>query len=452
MTDAASDFRTEAEAFLAAHPGLTSLEVLFSDISGIFRGKQYPASELKALADKGVVSPASHLLLDAIGHTEHPRLGPAFSGDPDCSYRPVAGTLAAVPWRDEPTAQVITEAYSLDGEPHFCDPRAILRKALSPITAMGLTPVVALELEFHLFDPKTARPTPFSLAEAPPRLTGTQCMSMEVMDDYRPFLAATKATCQAQGIPLSSILTEFGDGQFEGNLRHVPDAVLACDHAMLLKRAVKALARRQGGMASFMAKPIEGGTGSGLHVHMSLLDKSGRNVFAGGPKSEALRHAIGGMLALMPESMLLFCPNANSYRRLEEGSFVPLEPCWADNERGTAIRLPVAGDKDARFEHRVAGADACPYLTVAAILAGVHHGLTHRIDPGPMTREADTARPAKLPNRWPLAIRALETAEVLPRYIGTDFVDVYLRMKRFEEERYHRQIPDRDLAWYLRTV
>ena len=129
-----------------------------------------------------------------------------------------------------------------------------------------------------------------------------------------------------------------------------------------------------------------------------------------------------------------------------------MEPSWAANERGVAIRLPVAGEKDARFEHRVAGADACPYLAVAGVLTGVHHGLTHEIDPGPMSREATPVAATPLPNRWPAAIEAFAGARVLPRYLGDEFMRVYLNMKRFEEQRYHAEIPDRDRAWYLRTV
>lgn len=452
MTAAVTSFAEEAEAYLAKHPATETVEVLFSDVSGIFRGKQYPTKDLASLARKGMTSPASHLMLDASGHTEHPRLGPGFEGDPDVLYRPVPGSLRPVPWRSAPTAQLLSEAWTLDGAPHACDPRALLRKALAPITALGLTPVVAIELEFYLFDAGAGAPVPAAPSSGIARLEGTQCMSMDVLDDYLDFVTEVKETCRIQGIPLSSILTEFGDGQFEGNLVHVPDALQACDDAMNLKRAVKAVARKRNAVASFMAKPFAENSGSGLHVHMSLLDKAGRNVFGGPTGESTLKQAIGGLLQLMPECMLLFCPNANSYRRLREGSFVPLEPCWSANERGVAIRLPVAGEKDARFEHRVAGADACPYLVVAAILAGVHHGLANGLDPGPPTREVDAKRPAPLPKRWPLGIRALEQATVIPEYLGPAFIEAYLRMKRFEEERYHAAIPIEDFTWYLRTV
>lgn len=445
-------FTDEAKAFLAKHPGVRTVEILFPDVSGIFRGKQYPAAALASLEQKGMATPASHLMLDASGHTEHPTLGPAFEGDPDVIFLPVPGTLRLVPWRQEPTAQVITAAHSLAHEPHFADPRAVLRRAAKPFADMGLMPVLALELEFFLLDPRATPPVPVPPANGMPRLEGTQCMSMEVLDDYRDFMEEVKSVCAAQEIPLTSILTEFGDGQFEGNLHHVPSAERACDDAQLLKHAVKAVARQRQQIASFMAKPFRGNSGSGLHVHLSLLDDKGKNIFSGKDGRQKLQHAIGGLLATMPESMAIFCPNANSFRRLQPGSFVPLEAAWTDNQRGTAIRLPVAGEKDIRLEHRVAGADACTYLTVAAILAGAHHGLVNRIDPGPPTKETDSRRPAELPRDWHAAIAAFAGGKVIPDALGRDFADVYLKMKRAEADRYHAEIPDRDYAWYLRTV
>ena len=445
-------FREEAEAFLAANPDLQTVEVLFSDVSGIFRGKQIPAADLKGLAAKGMYSPSAHLMLDASGHTDHPLLNPGFEGDPDVWFKPIPGTLKPVPWRTEKTAQVQTEAFTLDGEPHFADVRQLLRRTLAPFTAMGLTPVIALELEFYLLDPRTSPPTPVRPADGSPRLSGTQTMSMDVLDDFLPFVQAVKAASTAQRVPVTSVLTEYGDSQFEANLQHRPDALAAVDDAMCLKRLIKAVARQQGHAATFMAKPFAHASSSGLHVHLSLLDQDGRNIFGGASGAENLRHAVGGLLQLMPESMLAFCPNANSYRRLLPGILLPIEPAWCANERGVAVRLPVAGDKDARFEHRAAGADACPYLVTAAILAATHFGLTEKIDPGPMTREVDSVRPAPLPNRWPVAIEKFAASETLAQYFGQEFRDVYVRMKRAEEARYHAEIPDRDLEWYFRTV
>ncbi len=169
---------------------------------------------------------------------------------------------------------------------------------------------------------------------------------MEDVEDVDPFLAELYSVCAAQNIPAGATLKEFSPGQFEVNLHHVPNAELACDHAVLLKRAVKAVARRHGLGASFMAKPFADAAGCSLHVHVSLIDKSGRNVFAGqcadGPFSDTLRHAVGGLAATMGESMAIFAPTANAYRRYRPGLFVPMTPNWGINHRGVALRIPLS--------------------------------------------------------------------------------------------------------------
>ena len=198
------------------------------------------------------------------------------------------------------------------------------------------------------------------------------------------------------------------------NLHHVNDALLACDHAVLLRRLIRGVAARHDLAATFMAKPFADQDGSGMHVHVSLVDARGA-MFSGpfrvhqARRRAELRHAIGGMLAAMPESLAIFCPNANSYRRIRPGCFAPIAPNWGPNHRGVAIRIPVSDDANVRLEHRPAGADCNPYLAVAAILAAAHHGITHRIEPPPMVREGE-AVPGEvtLSHRWEQALDAFD--------------------------------------------
>ena len=197
-------------------------------------------------------------------------------------------------------------------------------------------------------------------------------------------------------MPAGAIVSEYGAGQFEVNLHHVKDALAACDHAILLRRLVRGIARQQGLAATFMAKPFRDLDGSGMHVHFSLLDGSGRNVFGPAPPAatpdaypDTLRHAVGGMLSMLPESLAIFAPNANSYRRFRPGFFVPIAPNWGPNHRQVALRIPTSDDANVRLEHRVAGADCNPYLAMAAILAAAHAGITRRIEPPPMIREGE---------------------------------------------------------------
>ncbi len=218
--------------------------------------------------------------------------------------------------------------------------------------------------------------------------SGPQYGSMEDVEEADPFLADLFETCKAQNIPAGATLKEFSPGQFEINLHHVANAELAADHGVLLKRAVKAVARKHGMAASFMAKPFAEWAGCSMHVHISLVDAAGKNMFAGtgrdGPFADTLRHAIGGLAKAMPESMAIFAPTANSYRRYRPGVFVPLEPNWGRNHRGVALRIPMSGVEDTRVEHRPGGSDGNPYLVIAAILAGVHHGIANKVEPGPM--------------------------------------------------------------------
>jgi glutamine synthetase len=376
--------------------------------------------------------------------------------------RPLAGTAAIVPWATRPTLQTMVSMYDLNGKAYFADPRHVLEHAMAPLLSMGLTPVVAIELEFYLLDgegAETPRPKLGRIPGTTLQQDGPQYNSLDDLADLDAYFGDVEAACRAQGIPASAALAEFAPGQYEINLHHIDDPLLACAHALMLKRVVKGVARRHGMGASFMAKPFAGSAGSGLHVHVSLLDTTGRNIFAhqdgGGdlPISMQLRHAIGGLAATMDEGMAIFAPNANSYRRLRPASFVPLTPNWGINHRRLALRIPLAAAKDMRVEHRVAGADANPYLVMAAVLAGIHHGLTQRCDPGPMVPTgAVIDEVITLPTRWEPALTAFANATVLPRYLGEEFAHIYAICRRTESERFHAEIGRQDYEWYLRNV
>ena len=324
---------------------------------------------------------------------------------------------------------------------------------------LGLTPVIAVEYEFYLLD-DTRGETPRARRSRVPgterRAEGPRVYSIEDLHELDELFAAITAACDAQRLPAGSVVSEYGAGQFEVNLHHVADALLGCDHAVLLRRLIRGVAARHELAATFMAKPFADLDGSGMHVHVSLVDRQGRNVFGPVPRAPGttfapeLRHAIGGMLAAMPESLAIFCPNANSYRRIRPGCFAPIAPNWGPNHRGVAIRIPVSDDANVRFEHRPAGADCNPYLAVAAILAAAHHGITHRIEPPPMVREGETAPgQVTLSHRWEQALDAFDAGTILPEYLGREFCRVFGAARRFEAEQFHAQVPNLDYDWYL---
>jgi glutamine synthetase len=248
------------------------------------------------------------------------------------------------------------------------------------------------------------------------------------------------------------MISEYGPGQFEINLVHQSDPVAAADHGALLRRAVQGAARAQGYEATFLSKPFPEETGSGLHIHVSLLDADGNNLFDPGREGGVARlgHAVAGLQATMGEAMALFAPNLNVYRRFEPDQFTPVTTDWGENNRSVAFRLPVAEGPDRRIEHRVAGAEANPYLVTAAVLAGIHHGLHAKGDPGDKHRgNAGAAVDENLPLTMWDALRALENASILPGYLGEDYVKIYGEVKRAEFDAFMGQAFSREFDWYL---
>jgi len=449
----------ELEQYLEAHPDTRFLEMLVTDMNGVMRGKRASVEEFKKPFRNGVNFCASTVVMDTKGQTFATIKYGGRDGDPDAKAKAVPGSLAPVPWASQPTAQVLLELIGLDGKPMFFDPRNVLRRALRPLQEAGLRPVLATELEFYLVEAEggTFRPRASRIPGSELSQSGTQYAMMEDLYDVDDFLQDLDAFCRAQNVPAGAALSEYSSGQFEINLHHVDDPVLACDHAVLLKRAVKAAARQNGLAATFMAKPFQDIAGSGLHIHISLLDGNGDNVFAGQSKdgdfSDTLRHAIGGLAEAMPESMAIFAPNANSFRRYAPYSYVPSTPNWGPNHRSLALRIPLSSPVNTRVEHRVSGADANPYLVVAAVLAGIHHGIENRCEPGPMVETSEEVEhEVTLPIRWPTALDVFEAGTILPRYLGPDYHALFTACRREEEASYNAEVCDRDFEWYLRAV
>ncbi|MDX1555939.1 MAG: glutamine synthetase family protein [Xanthomonadales bacterium] len=457
MTKTSSE--TELRTFLEAHPETRFMELLGPDMVGVLRGKRIGRDEFEKVFKNGVNHCGSAVVLDTKGACFEGAGYGWDDGDPDVRAHAVPGTLAPVPWATLPTAQVMLELVELDGSPYFLDPRQVLKRAVQPLYDLGLNPVMATELEFYLVehDGQKWQPRVSRIPGSDLRQKGLQYAVFEDLDDVDVFLTDLDSICQEQNIPAGAALSEYAPGQFEVNLHHVDDPQLACDHAVLLKRAVKAAARSNDLAATFMAKPFAGIAGSGLHMHISLLDDDGKNVFSGkskdGPWSDTLRHAIGGLAATMSEALAIFAINANSYRRYSLHSYVPSTPNWGPNHRGLAMRIPLSGEKNTRVEHRVSGADANPYLAAAAVFAGIHHGISNKVEPGQMVQEREAIdEVVTLPTRWPLAMDAFEKGEILRQYIGEEYHRLYGICRREESDRFHSEITDRDYEWYLRAV
>ncbi|TVU73951.1 MULTISPECIES: glutamine synthetase family protein [Cobetia] len=451
----------EVREFLDRHPEIENIDLLISDINGIQRGKRIPRENLEKAYALGINLPGSVFALDIAGNTiEETGLG-LETGDSDQVCRPIAGTLMPAPWlRNGKQGQLLMNMRDDKDGPFFADPRNQLQKQVDVLAAMGLTAVVALELEFYLVDRER---DDLGMAQPPcspvtgERATESQLYSIGELDEYADFLEEIQNAARIQKLPLDTALKECAPGQFEINLIHLDDVMKACDSAVLLKRLIKGVALRHGFDATFMAKPYGDEAGNGMHAHMSLLDRDGNNVFSAADENplgtDMLRHAIGGLLELMPASMALFAPNLNSYRRFQQGLYVPMAPTWGFDNRSVAIRIPSGPNEARRLEHRVAGADVNPYLLLATLLASVAHGITHQVSPGePVTGNAYDQFEPSLTNSWSEALTLLEESPPLTDAFGAPFLNVFISGRRAEREAAMQIISRMEYDWYLRHI
>lgn len=448
----------EVQTFLKRYPDTEVVEVLLTDTNGVMRGKQLPAGALTKVFKGGVRLPASVFALDIWGD-EVEASGLIFeTGDADRVCTAVPGSLKPVTWLKTPTAQVLLRMLNADGTSFYGDPRQVLAGILTRYADLGLTPVVATELEFYLFDIErgadgSLRPPRSPITGQP--LAGSQLYGIDELQEFGEVFGAIARACTAQGVPTDTLIAEHAPGQYEINLTHVPDALLAADQAVMLKRAIKGVAASHRMTASFMAKPFGDRAGNGFHIHFSLLDGDGRNVFDDGTDkgSPVLRHAVAGLAATMADGMAVFAPNANSYRRFQPGSYAPMAPAWGYDNRSTALRIPLAEPSAMRIEHRVAGADANPYLTLATVLGGALHGIVNQLEPPPVTvGDAYRQHPPSLPNTWEQALTAFESSGFVGEYLGTDYRRLYSACKWQELNAFKGQISPMEYNAYLRTV
>lgn len=444
---------SELDGFLSARPDTRFVDAVMFDLCGTPVGKRYPVREAGKIWSSGVAFCAGITTLDALG-TCWDVEGIGFSdGDPDAVSFPLPGTLAPTPWAEGGAQVLIAPAPPEDAAGWWFDPRHILATVVDRFRPLGLTPVVACELEFYL----CARDVSGALVPAIPRRPGrapaaARVLAFDKLDDWADLLAAIDAACRAQGLPAGAASAEYGGAQFEVNLGHLPDPVAAADHALLLRRIVKGCAAQAGLEATFMSKPFAADSGSGLHIHLSLVDAEGRNVFdpAQPGADRRLGAAIAGLQATTAEAMAIFAPNINAFRRFAPDQFVPVNTSWGVNNRSVAFRIPAGDGAARRIEHRIAGAEANPYLVMAAVLAGVHHGLTQDLSPTPPSdgnagAEADPDLPLRL---WS-ALDRLEGSAFWADWLGPRYPAAYAAIKRAELDAFLAEVLPREHDWYL---
>lgn len=461
MTDCPSGATpAEAEAFLAAHPGLEAVDIMLHDSNGIARGKTIRRHELMSVYTGGRHLPISILGLDILGEDVHETGLIWDAGDGDLRGWPVPGTLVLQTGTDGKRAELFLSQYHLDGTPMLSDPRHALAAQVAGLANEGLHASAAFELEFFLLDPvpgEGGRMRPAADVLDGRRSSRTEVYSVDALHGMRPLFDAVYDGAALAGIRAETLISEYAPGQFELTLHYRDDPLRAADDLIRLKRIVRAQARRFGVVACFMAKPIADYAGSGMHLHVSLRDDGGHNVFAESPGagwSDPVRHALGGLIETMPESMLVFAPHANSWRRFAAQSYAPVAPTWGVNNRSVALRIPAGPVAARRIEHRPAGVDANPYLVAATVLAGIRHGLAGRIDPGPEIRGNgyDAVTATAMPADWGAAIRAATGSAFLRSALGDEMHRTFTAVKAAEYARVAATIPDVDFDLYLHRV
>ena len=429
------------------------VEALITDCNGIARGKWLPVQKLDMIETQGLKLPKSALGLDVWGR-DIPALAQA-NGDIDGYCHLVEGSLRPLlTERGLDQAQVLLTMFDKDGRPYMGDPRQVLQALVTRFTEKELKPCMAVELEFSLI-PKPETSEAIGTALRDQNIVGGNLYSLSELDYHGPLLEALRQAFDTQDLPYEGIVKESAPSQFEINVAHSDDVMLLADQVIRMQRTIRAVSARHGFVASFMPKPIDDEAGNGLHVHCSLLDEHGVNVFDDGGEegSDLLRYAVAGCLELLPASMLLFAPSFNAYRRFQPGNHAPTESAWGYDNRTTAIRIPESITTARRIEHRVPGADANPYLVLAAVLAGIWHGIENTLSPpkpiegNAWDQEIDAAA---LPTTMNKAISVFDKSDVLSSYLSGEFKTLFLATKVQEWNEFAKRVTEFELETYLR--
>ncbi|OHV12279.1 glutamine synthetase family protein [Kushneria phosphatilytica] len=426
--------------------GITEVECLVSDLTGILKGKIMPAA--KYLHGGRPRLPDSIFIQTVTGgYPEDDEL--RFWNPAELDMQLVADQAAVytVPWAEDSTAQIIHDCYYMNGEPVEVAPRYVLKRVLELYAARGWRAVVAPEVEFYLVKTNVDSDYPLEppVGRSGRQESGRQSYSIDAVNEFDPVFEEMYDFCEAEQLDIDTLIHEEGAGQMEVNFQHGDPLALA-DQVVIFKRTLRETALRHGMYATFMAKPMANEPGSAMHIHQSLWDSEGkRNLFAdeGGEPSKLFLNYVGGLQQYMPAAMPFFAPNINSYRRLmpsQSSGSAPVNVEWGFDNRTAGLRVPVGSAQSMRVENRLPGADANPYLVMAASLACGYLGMMTRADARPPLSGSAWASGFTLPNDVGPALSLLGECEALADVLGERFVKSYLAVKRAEHQAYFRVI------------
>lgn len=443
-------------AWLEENGQIESIQAVVCDLNGIMRGKRVPVSQAAKVLGGGIRMPLSIVGVDVWGEDIVGDEQVFASGDMDGICGMTGRGALPVNWTSRPSALVPLWLFFEDGTPFPADPRQALAAIVRQYRELGLRAVVATEMEFYLIDPEPDSAMPPISPYTGKRLDSDAILSIDELDDFGEFLSDVYKECARQNVPADAAIAENGIGQFEINLMHSDDPLKAADDAIFFKRIVKGVARKHQLAATFMAKPYGTRSGNGMHVHFSVIDDEGRNIFDNGTAqgSPMLRHAVAGLLRGMAETTLLFAPHFNSYRRLRPDTHAPTSIAWGYENRTAAIRIPGGNPAARRIEHRVAGADTNPYLVIAAILGAALVGIRNRWEPPPDVsgRAYAPDRYPKIPADWGQAVDAFEAGPIAAEIFDPMLRSMLIACKRQEIAGFAEQVTDYEFSAYLEIV
>lgn len=413
--------------------GIDEVECVTPDLNGVPRGKVMTA---EGFLEGRRLQLARGVLLQCImgGYPPARFYG---SDDGDLALVSDPQQIHRLPWSEPPRALAICDAVDLNGEPCRLSTRNQLKAVIARYADRGLAPVVATELEFFVFAPNPDPLFPFM----PPvgldgrREVGHSAFSISSNNGLRPFFAEVYACMAALGLPRDTVMHEMGVSQFEINLLH-GDPLLLADQTFLFKHLLKEVALKHGLIVVCMAKPLASTAGSSMHIHQSVVAaETGLNVFndVNGNATATFRHFIGGQQACMADFTALFAPNVNSYQRLFHPYASPNNACWSYDNRAAGLRIPSSAAAARRVENRLPGADANPYLAIAASLAAGLYGIEQGLEPtAPMQGEIEVPEELSLPCTLQAALERLTSSQLAKELFGHEFIEGYVASKALE--------------------
>ena len=443
--------------------GLGVVRLAFADAHGVLRGKTLVAEEAIRVLRDGANATTTLLMKDLSGKTAFPvfdRDGgfadPALRGAADMVMLPDPLSFRVLPWAPH-TGWLLCDLFLPDGRPMPFSSRGVMARQIQALAARGLCFTAGVEIECHILA-RGGDPAPDGQPATPALLNpGYQYLTELRYDALDPLMETLRATLQALNLPLRTLEVEFGPSQVE--LTFGPaQGVLPADQLILVRSAVKQVCARNGLVASFMSRPrLPGVVSSGWHLHQSLTDQYGRNLFVSETAQQPLSPLglawLAGLLHHASASCAFTTPTLNGYRRYRPFTNAPTRACWGIDNRGGMVRvLGRPGDPASRIENRAGEPGANPYLAMAAQIAAGLDGVDRTLDPGPPTSAPYADGAPLLPRDLPGALDALAADDCLRAAFGPGFIDYFTRLKQAEIDRFHLEVTAWEQSEYFEIL